>query len=60
MVGLVDFLGCTINCDFTNINLNIYKPYLINKMTQGFEKYVKSLMTFNTPSTLHKGILRNK
>ena len=29
-------------------------------MTQGFNEDVKSLMTFNTPDTLHKGIVRNQ
>ena len=29
-------------------------------MNQGFNKDMKSLMTFNTPATPHKGILLNK
>ena len=29
-------------------------------MTQGFNEDVKSLMTFNTPATLHKGIVSNR
>ena len=29
-------------------------------MTQGFNKDMKSLMTFNTPATLHKGIVNNQ
>ena len=33
---------------------------LINKMTQIFNEDVKSLMTFNTPATPHKGIVHNK
>ena len=53
-------IGCTIKCDLTNTTLKIYQLYLISRITQGFRKYVKSLMNFNTPATPHKGILRNQ
>ena len=46
-----------IKLELTKMNLKIYQPDLINKMTQGFNKYVKSLMILNTPDTPHKGIL---
>ena len=47
-----------INLDLTNMILKIYQTDLINKMTQLFNKDVKSLMNFNTPATAHKGIER--
>ena len=28
------FVGCIIKRELTNMNLNIYQPYLINKMNQ--------------------------
>ena len=56
MGELEDFLGCTIWRDLTKTTLNIYQPGMINKMTQVFNEYVKSLMTFNTPAKIHKGI----
>ena len=59
MCELEGFTGCTIKRDHTNITLKIYQPYLINKMTQVFNEYVKSLITCNTPATQHKGVLRN-
>ena len=49
-----------IKGDLTNMNLNISQPDIMNKMTQGFNGDVKSLMTFNTPATLHKGIVSNR
>ena len=49
-----------IKLELTKMNLKIYQPDLINKMTQGFNKHVKSLMNFNTPATPHKGILRKQ
>ena len=57
MGELEDFVGCMINHDITNMNLNIYQPDIITKMTQVFNKYVKSLMCFKTPATPHKGIV---
>ena len=57
MGKLEEFLGCMIKCVPTKKNLNIYQLHIINKMTQGFNKYVKSLMILNTPDTPHKGIL---
>ena len=39
------------------MNLKISQPDLINNMTQGFNEDRKSLMTFNTPSKPHKGIV---
>ena len=49
MAELEDFVGFKIKSDLTKTTLNIYQLDLINKMTQGFIKYVKSLMTFDTP-----------
>ena len=42
------------------MTLKIYQPDIITKMTQGFNKDVKSIMTFNTPATPHKGIVCNQ
>ena len=42
------------------MTLKISQPHIISKTTQGFNEDVKSLMTFNNPSTLHKGILYNQ
>ena len=60
MGDIEEFIRCTINRDLNMITLNISQPYLINKMTQVFNEDVKSLMTFNTPATPHKGIVRNQ
>ena len=60
MGELEEFLGCTIKRDLTKMPLNISITDLITKMTQGFNKDVKSLMTFNTLSTPHKRIVRNQ
>ena len=49
MGELEDFLGYEIERGLTNNTLNIYQPHLITKITQGFNKDVKSLITFNTP-----------
>ena len=38
----------------------IYQLDLIIKITQVFNKDVKSLKTFNTPATPHKWFLRNQ
>ena len=54
------FIGCTIKHDLSKINLKISQPDLINKITQGFKEDMKSLMTFNTPSTPNKGIVRDQ
>ena len=59
MGELEDSIGCTIKRDLTNITLNIYQPDLITKITQGFNKYMKHIMNFNTPATPYKGIVRN-
>ena len=56
MGELEDFVGCTINSDLTKTTLNISQPYLMNKITQGFNKSVKLFMSFNTPATPHKGL----
>ena len=48
MGELEDFLGYEIERGLTNKTLNIYQPHLITKITQGFNKDVKSLITFNT------------
>ena len=42
------------------MNLNISQPHLITKTTQGYNEYMESLMSFNTPATLHKGTVRNQ
>ena len=60
MGGIEDFLVCKIKRNLTKINLNIYQPYIITKMTQGFNKDVKSLMAFNKTSTKHNGVVRNQ
>ena len=60
MVELEEFIGCTIKCNLTNMTLNISQPDISKKMTQGFNKDVKSLMTFNTPDTPHQGIVWNQ
>ena len=36
MGELEEFIGCTIKRDLTKMNLKIYQPDLINKMTQVF------------------------
>ena len=60
MGELKDFVGCAIKRDLTNMTLNIYQPDIINKMNQGFNGDVKSLMTFNTPATPHQVIVSNQ
>ena len=60
MGELEDFVGCTIKRDLINMTLKISQPDIINKMTQGFARYLKSLMTFNTPAIPHKGIVGNQ
>ena len=40
--------------------LNISLPDLITRITQEFNEGMKSLMTFNTPSTPHGWIFRNQ
>ena len=42
------------------MTLNISQPDISNKMTQRFNKDVKSLMTFNTPYTPYQGIVCNQ
>ena len=54
------FLGYTIKCDLPKMTLNISQPDLITKMTQVFNEYFKSIMTFSTPATPHKGSLHNQ
>ena len=49
---LEDFVGSMSKHDLTNTTLNISQTDQINKTTQGFNKYVKSLMTFNDSSTI--------
>ena len=60
MCELEDFVGCTIKRDLTKMTLKNSQPDLVTKMTQGFNEDVESLMTFNTPATLYKGIVRNQ
>ena len=59
MGELDDFVGFTIMRDLTNTNLNNSQLHLINKMTQGFNKDMKSLMTFNNPDKTDKRIVHN-
>ena len=54
---LEELVICTIKCDRTKMTLKISQPHLIAKMTQLFNNDVKSLMTFNTQGTPHKGIV---
>ena len=54
MGEIEDFIVYTVKCDLTKMTLKISQPDLINKMTQVFNKDVKSLMTFNTPDIIHK------
>ena len=60
MVKLEDFIWCTIKRDLAKMTLKISQPDQINNIVQGFNEDVKSLMTFNTPDTPHKGILRDQ
>ena len=60
MGELKDFIKCTINHELTKTTLKISQPDLINKTTQGFNKDMKSIMTFNKPAKPHKGIVRNQ
>ena len=60
MGELEDFLGCMIKRDLTETTLNIFRPDLINKITQVFNEDAKPIMTFNTPATPHMGIVCNK
>ena len=60
MGELEDFWGCTINRYTTNTTLNISQPDQITNMNQWFNEDMKSLMTFNNPSTPHKGIVCNQ
>ena len=48
MCEVYDFVGYTIKRDLTKMNLNIYQQDRTTNMIQRFNKYVKSLMTFNT------------
>ena len=41
------------------MTINIYKPNLMIKMTQGFNEDMKSVMTLNNLDTPQKGIVRN-
>ena len=54
MVKLEDLVGCMIKHDMTKMTLNISQPDLNKKITQEFNKDLKSLMTSNTPDTIHK------
>ena len=57
---LEEILECVIKRDLTNMNLNKSQPDMINKMNQGFNRDMKSLMTFNAPDITHKGIVSNQ
>ena len=60
MGGLEKHLWYTIKHYLTKMTLKIYQPDIITNMTQGFNKDMKSLMTFNIPDTPHKGIVCNQ
>ena len=60
MGELEDLAGCTINRDITKMTINISQPDIITKMPQEFNKNEKSPITFNTPATPHKWIVRNQ
>ena len=60
MGEIEDFVGCRIKHDLTKTTLKISQPHIFKKMTQGFNKDVKSLVTFYTPYTPHKGIVCNQ
>ena len=60
MGGLEDVLGCTFNLGITKMTLNISQPHIIHKMTRGFNKDMKSLITFNTPATPNNGVVCNQ
>ena len=60
MGEIEDCVGCKIKHELTNKTLNIYQPYLINNMTQGFNEDVKQLTNLNAPAKPHKGIVRNQ
>ena len=49
-----------IRRDLTKMTLDIYETDIITKITQGFNKDVKSLMAFNKTSTKHNGVVRNQ
>ena len=53
MGELQDSILCMIKLELTKMNLKIYQPDLINKMTQGFNEYKESLMTYNNTATSH-------
>ena len=60
MGELNDFIVCTIKRNLAKMTFKFYQLDIINKITQGFEKDVESLMTFNNPATPYKGIVHNK
>ena len=60
MGEIEDSVGCMIKSDLTSVTLYISQPHIINKMAKGFNEDVKSLITFNSPSIPHKGIVRNQ
>ena len=60
MVRLEEVLVYMIKRDLTKMTLNIFQPYLIKKLAQGFNDNVKSLTTFNASTTSHKKILDKK
>ena len=49
-----------IKRDLAKMTHNISQPELISKINQGFNKDVKSLMTFNNPDKPHKVIVCNQ
>ena len=57
MGEIEDFLGCMIKGDLTKNILNIYQLHQSTKITQGYNKYLKSLINFIAPATLHNGIV---
>ena len=59
-VTLDEFVECAIKHDLDKTNLKISQSHLITNITWGFNYYMKSIMTFNTPTTKPKDIVRKK
>ena len=53
MSELEEFVGCMIKRDLAKTTLKTYQQDIITKITQGFNKDVKSLINYNTEATPH-------
>ena len=49
-----------IKHDLTKMDIKIYHPHIITKITQGFKEDIKLLMTFNTPTALYERIFHKQ